>query len=143
MSEENTGTESEVEVEDKVHINKKETYIAAVSAAGKKSVNNGDEVAAALAGIEIHDLYKVAANFLKSGSKHDVGITEDELNEKYGHLNVGMQRMSLGNRLRAACTSEKNAYVEVDDLVVYVDENFSRTSQVKLKEVKDENEDAA
>jgi len=134
MTEENEATQEEeatTEESSKVSITKKDSYISSVSASGKKSVNNGDEIAAALAGVSIDDMYVIAANFLAGGKKHDEVITEDDLRAKYGHLNVGMQRMSLGNRLRSACTSEKNAYVEVDDVVVYVDENFDRTSQEK------------
>ena len=29
-----------------------------------------------------------------------VGVPEKELREKYGHLNLGMQKMNLNNRLR-------------------------------------------
>ena len=120
--------------ENKTNIIKKETYVKAVSSTGKSSVNNGDEVAAALAGIDIDCMYKVSANFLKDGKEHDTEISQEELREKYGHLNIGMQRMSLGNRIRSACTSSKNAYVEVHDLVTFVDENCERTGQAELKE---------
>lgn len=55
-------------------------------------VDNGDPVAVALRGMDIDDLFKVAADVLQT--------TQKELHSKYDHLNAGMQRMNLSNRLR-------------------------------------------
>lgn len=61
---------------------------------GHVSVNNGDEIAAKLLGKDLDQVYAMAAKALKED--------EADLRSKYGHLNVGMQRMNLGNRMRAA-----------------------------------------
>jgi hypothetical protein len=39
-------------------------------------------------------------------------IPVKELQEKYGHLNVGMQRMNLGNRIRGAVAKLDKAHAE-------------------------------
>lgn len=59
---------------------------------GGTSYHNGDAVAEKLAGKSLDDAYAVAAKTLK--------VEEKELRKQYAHLNVGMQRMSLGNRMR-------------------------------------------
>ena len=61
---------------------------------GHVSVNNGDEIAQKLLGKDLDQVYAMAAKALKED--------EADLRSKYGHLNVGMQRMNLGNRMRAA-----------------------------------------
>lgn len=71
-------------------------YVSARSASGAKSLNNGDEVAIALAGLAIETLYKVADSICGDAAK--------EFRTKYAKLNVGMQRMNLGNRIRGAIT---------------------------------------
>ena len=70
----------------------KEKYTKTKSASGKASLHNGDEVAVLMDGIELDKAYYAAAGFL--------GVTAKSLREKYGHLNQGMQRMNLGNRIR-------------------------------------------
>lgn len=64
------------------------------SAAGHSTMDNGDEVAKQLRGADLEAVYKQAAKLLGEPIK--------DLQAKYGHLNVGMQRMNLGNRMRAA-----------------------------------------
>lgn len=59
---------------------------------GGTSYHNGDAVAEKLNGKSLEDVYAFAAKTLKEDVK--------ALQTKYKHLNVGMQRMSLGNRLR-------------------------------------------
>jgi hypothetical protein len=71
-----------------------ENYVSAKSASGSKSKHNGDVVATALAGQDIDAVYGIAGEMLDT----DV----DALREKYAHLNVGQQRMNLGNRIRGA-----------------------------------------
>jgi len=63
------------------------------TAGGHPSVTNGDAVAQRLMGLSLDDVYKDAAEVL--------GETQKSLKEKYAHLNPGMQRMNLGNRMRA------------------------------------------
>lgn len=67
-------------------------YVKAKSASGAVSRHNGDVVASALEGLTIDEVFSLAAE-----------VTEQEesmLREKYSHLNVGQQRMNLGNRIR-------------------------------------------
>lgn len=59
---------------------------------GGTSYNNGDQVASTLAGKDLDAVYKLVASKIK--------VEESELRKKYKHLNPGMQRMNLGNRLR-------------------------------------------
>lgn len=60
--------------------------------AGGTSYHNGDAVAERLAGKSLEEAYGITAKALKEDVK--------ALQKKYAHLNVGMQRMALGNRLR-------------------------------------------
>lgn len=58
-----------------------------------RSLDNGDPIAVMLRGVEtLEEMYETVAA--------KIGVAEDELKAKYGHLNTGMQRMNLGNRLR-------------------------------------------
>lgn len=59
---------------------------------GKIHVCNGDAIARMLMDKELGEVYKLAAK--------EIGVSEKELHAKYSHLNIGMQRMNLGNRLR-------------------------------------------
>lgn len=68
------------------------SYTKVKTASGGTSYNNGDEVADKLTGKSLEEVYDFAAAKLKVDVK--------ELRSKYKHLNVGMQRMALGNRLR-------------------------------------------
>lgn len=60
---------------------------------GNPSVDCDDKVAVLLRGKSLDDAYKLCA------SKTDT--PEKDLRARYKHLNVGMQRMNLGNKLRA------------------------------------------
>lgn len=73
-------------------------YEKVASVNGHASLDNGDELATKLRGTELDDVYKLAAQVL--------GETQRTLRAKYAHLNVGMQRMNLGNRIRAAQGAE-------------------------------------
>jgi|ERR1051325_12024347 hypothetical protein len=70
-------------------------YQAVKSAGGNSSLDCGDPVAKALRGKELDDVYKQYAKVF--------GREEAEaMRKRYSKLNTGMQRMNLGNRLRAA-----------------------------------------
>lgn len=69
-------------------------YVPAKTAEGNTSLNCGDATAKSLAGKTLDDVYKLAAKA--------TGIAEKALRSKYAKLNPGMQRMNLGNRMRAA-----------------------------------------
>ena len=68
------------------------------TAGGHVSVDCADAIATKLRGKTLDDVYAFAAKAL--------GETEKELFAKYKHLNVGMQRMNLGNRVRAAVNAK-------------------------------------
>lgn len=53
-----------------------------------------DNIAEQLRGKELEDVYTIA-------SEH-TGVGVSDLKDKYEHLNKGMQRMNLGNRIRGA-----------------------------------------
>lgn len=78
---------------------KREQYQKSKSASGGASLNNGDVVANGIAGMEVSTIVEIA---VKMGvAKPAKGETPaEDLSTKYAHLNVGMQRMNLGNRLR-------------------------------------------
>lgn len=63
------------------------------TASGSKVRDIDDPVAEKLRGLELDKMYSVLSK--------ETGETAKSLKEKYGHLNHGMQRMTIGNRLRA------------------------------------------
>jgi len=70
------------------------------TASGRKCQDSGDPVAAALRGKDLDEVYDLTARVLSQSGEDAIG--PQGLKEKYGHLNVGMQRMNLGNRIRRA-----------------------------------------
>lgn len=73
-------------------------YVQVKTAAGHTSLHNGDAVANKLAGKDLKDIYGMVAK--------ETGIPKTQLVARYNHLNVGMQRMNLGNVLRGALRAE-------------------------------------
>lgn len=67
----------------------------------------GDEVATLLRGKEIDECYTTAARFLK--------VPEDDLRQRYGHLNPGQQRMNLGNKMRFFLKKGSKSDVRTDN----------------------------
>lgn len=80
------------EVTEKTSIQAGDTYQTAKSASGSVSKHSGDPVALVLVGLTLGETFEIAAECLDT--------TTAELEAKYGHLNEGMQRMNLGNRIR-------------------------------------------
>jgi ribosome assembly protein YihI (activator of Der GTPase) len=76
-----------LEVAKQYHVDKDHKTIS-----GNPSIDNNDKVAKLLRGQPIEKVYSLVAKEAKCA----VG----ELQNRYGHLNVGMQRMNLGNKLR-------------------------------------------
>lgn len=68
------------------------------TAGGNTSIDNDDEVAKKFRGKDLDAVYAMTAKAL--------GVTEKELRARYTKLNVGMQRMNLGNRFRAALNAK-------------------------------------
>jgi hypothetical protein len=78
-------------------------YQKATTAAGHSSLDSGDAVAVALRGATLDQVFKLTARAMhKAGAEGGVRVIERELRKRYGKLNPGLARMSLGNRLRAA-----------------------------------------
>lgn len=76
----------------------REGYTKSKSASGSASLHNGDPVATACEGMTIEDMFKMAKR-----------MTGEDYSEKYAKLNVGMQRMNLGNRIRGAISKLNKA----------------------------------
>lgn len=68
---------------------------------GHRTIDCADEVAARLRGLPIEQVYAEAAEALET--------SVEALQKTYGHLNVGMQRMNLGNRIRGAAAAKEQA----------------------------------
>lgn len=103
----------------------------------KATIDNGDEIGERLRGLDLDEVYGEAASELE--------VTVGELKAKYGHLNPGMQRMNLGNRIRGAeaariAKSAKEAKaVEREALKAKV----KAEKEAKAKELADKKADAA
>ncbi|TXG97765.1 MAG: hypothetical protein E6R08_06500 [Nevskiaceae bacterium] len=74
------------------------------SPSGRRALDIDDKAAEALRGQDISDCYFIVAKHLAAvdGETRTTDVIEAELIAKYQKLNVGMQRMNLGNRLRKA-----------------------------------------
>ena len=108
----------------------REKYVSARSASGSKSLHSNDEVAKALEGAGVGDQYVLTSSLL--------GVTEKELHEKYGHLNVGMQRMNLGNRIRGFIGKTDKAGADGDGLKA-----FNKAVGPMVKAIAQANKEAA
>lgn len=67
---------------------------------GRVSFDNGDVTAQKLRAKTLDEVYELAAK------ASDVSVRS--LKDKYKNLNIGMQRMALGNRIRAAARSKED-----------------------------------
>ena len=72
---------------------KRDALKASRTAKGTKSLNNGDAIAKATEGLTVDQVFTAVKKFTKVDCRAD-----------YEHLNPGMQRMCLGNRLRGFIT---------------------------------------
>ena len=103
----NTGTDTEVaeSTEGKTTVSAdRSKYKTTRSASGAKSLSNGDAVATAVEGATIDDMYTLAKK-----------MCGEDFREKYSHLNIGMQRMNLGNRIRGAIAKLNKAGATVKE----------------------------
>ena len=82
---------------------------AGVTNSGRPTVDVDDVVAKALRGDDLEVLYPRVAAWLQLMGRETIGrgskkmeVTEENLRQRYSRLNVGMQRMNLGNILRGA-----------------------------------------
>ena len=81
---------------------KLENYTKGVSGSGKRTMNCGDEIAAALDGFTLAEVTTVTSKMRDVPAK--------DLTAKYAHLNVGQQRMNLGNLIRGAVAKLDKAH---------------------------------
>jgi len=126
-----------VETEDKTVIKAGDSYQTAKSASGAVSKHSGDAIATALEGLTLEEVYQLASEALD--------LPMAELEAKYEHLNGGMQRMNLGNRLRGVVTKiDKNnekAAKEDGDVGISGDE-YIRTLAEPFQLLRAEREEA-
>lgn len=72
----------------------REHYLTTTNKAGRIKIDNGDATATSLREKTLDEVYKLAAK----ETREALGA----LRERYQHLNAGMQRMNLGNKIRGA-----------------------------------------
>lgn len=70
----------------------KERYVKAKAASGKSSRHSGDPIAVALEGKSLEECFEYVAEAM--------GESPEDYAARWAHLNVGQQRMCVGNRLR-------------------------------------------
>lgn len=88
---------------------KLERYVVGkgTTASGRQTIDRDDYVAIILRGMSLDDIYAYVVNvmvelnieFIGTGSRR-METGEADFRARYGHLNLGMQRMNLGNVLR-------------------------------------------
>lgn len=109
-----------------------EKYTSAKSASGAKSQHNGDPVATALAGATVAECTKILAELSD--------VSQKSITEKYAHLNVGQQRMNIGNRIRGAVnklnkaeegTGDKNLAAIAEPIGVAVAARIEKEAKAK------------
>lgn len=71
------------------------------SPCGRSAIDIGDPVADKLRGKTIEQCYTIAAKRIVGRSRSmSIPNVEADLKAKYQRLNIGMQRMNLGNKMR-------------------------------------------
>lgn len=79
-----------------------QTYTATLADGSKKrSIDKGDNVAVLLRALNLNGVYATVSSMTKT--------PVSTLCERFGHLNPGMQRMSLGNMMRKHIKMESEA----------------------------------
>lgn len=79
------------------------------TAGGNKAIDCGDKVADMFAGADLDAVYAKAVPILnKAQEEGETAWTVASLKKKYSGLNVGMQRMNVGNRVRSALGLSKS-----------------------------------
>lgn len=69
--------------------------------AGRRTLDCADDISVQLRGLSITEVYDEASKVL--------GESVESLTKQYEHLNIGMQRMNLGNRIRGAIAKAARA----------------------------------
>lgn len=71
------------------------------TSSGRPAIDSDDNVARSLRGAKLEEVYREASKA--------TGIPQTQLKSKYEKLNIGMQRMNLGNLIRGAATKAAKA----------------------------------
>ncbi|AZS06540.1 hypothetical protein [Alteromonas phage ZP6] len=119
-------------------------YQKSKSASGNVSRNNGDAVATALTGQPIENVRAIAAEMCD--------VPAEDLEAKYAHLNVGQQRMNLGNKIRGAVNrmdkkadteeGKKEGLIGGADYLAQIVEGYPLPEPEAKEEVTEESEEA-
>ena len=129
----------EVEKTDPLVNVKRENYVSARTAAGTKSLHNNDIVANGLQGLTIDELYVIFGKYMKFPIKvrAESCADVDEVQAQYAHLNVGMQRMNMGNRIRGrvGAIDEANLKAEIKAKADGKEPKSTLTGEEKLAKV--------
>ena len=78
------------------------THHEAKTASGRKVMDVNDRAAAMLRGKTLDEAYEIVSMEIAIAFDRHLTEARQELVARYEHLNPGMQRMNLGNRLRKA-----------------------------------------
>ena len=76
---------------------------------GRKSIDTNDWAAILLRGQTLDMIYYIAAEHMNACLPMGEKTTPELLKARYGHLNAGMQRMNLANRMRGAYNRAEDA----------------------------------
>lgn len=80
-------------------LSKYQSFRSVRTASGRPSIDVADQVATLLRGKSLEEVREIGAKVLQ-------GETAESLRIKYEHLNPGMQRMNIGNRIRKVWTAD-------------------------------------
>lgn len=106
-----------------------ESYTKTRTASGNTSLHNGDPVASKLVELLLDEVYAVASKLL--------GVDVDTLVEKYKHLNLGMQRMNLGNRIRGAVAKIDKGNEKEVNAVIKANEKATKKYEAEVAKAKE------
>jgi hypothetical protein len=95
--------------DDNVICKDRSRYVNARTASGKMSKRSDDVVAQAFEGLTLDQKYAIACQV--------AGLDEKEMRTKYANLNVGLQGMSLANRVRPVVKKDELAAAKLNKLV--------------------------
>lgn len=113
-------------------------YVKTRTASGKTSLRSTDPVAGALEGLTLDETYRVCAK-LTGIAATVLHKGDGEKMKGYDHLNVGMQRMSLGNRIRGAIGKDlkskepKGLAEQLIDITVPIQERLAKKAEAAAK----------
>lgn len=108
---------------------KRDKYHKTRAASGSVSLNNGDEVATALEGLTLEEIFEVASKL----------IPDNDFTTRYKKLNPGMQRMNVGNRLRGWVRKDEKNLAAFNKAI----KPFAKAAEDRIKAAEKAKADAA